>query len=887
MNHELNAVLWADGSFHLEWNSIEDSIDKNRKILQEELYKHFLKGRESFFLLLGFCDKSTPLSISLEYWRDFASCFGKKLTQTPDLETLKEKADIPPDKKEIENIYNKAPLMTGAEYLSVGLLESFWKLLNNQFKREIKNHKGSVESYIKKYSADVHLIGRIYFHMVENKNGEMPFAFLATYSTRLNEKGKSKHLPLKYALTEYKNDKKKLLELLSTVHMAATKSDFISMLLENGELFHPIAWSSRDALTFLKETPIYEESGILCRIPDWWKSNASKVRLGISAGDAKPSRVGMDAILSFHPKLFIGDGEISALEARKLLDSSEGLAFIKNKWVAVDEDKLKQTLDAYDKAKKIMDEEGFSLKEALKMQLNPQEAIIGGLEDTEISNGQWLESVFEKLHNPELISSVSPENTFKAKLRPYQQKGLNWLSFLHSLQFGACLADDMGLGKTIQLLGFLNTEKLRKVKKASLLIMPASLLSNWAMEIEKFSPEMKVYFAHPGATINNRVESLEKESIDTFDVVITTYQMAQKYEWIKSYTWNYVILDEAQAIKNPGTKQARAIKRLLSINRIIMTGTPMENSLSDLWSLFDFLNPGLLGTLKEFSKFSKSLKDKPDGYSKLRKIISPYILRRLKTDKSVISDLPEKIEMKTYSSLSKKQVLLYGNLVNEIEELIESTNGIQRRGIILASIMKFKQLCNHPDQYLGNKSFDENESGKFIRLREICNTIFEKREKVLIFTQFKEMTEPLAEFLSQIFKREGLVLHGSTPIAKRKKIIEKFQSPEYIPFLVLSLKAGGVGLNLTQANHVVHFDRWWNPAVENQATDRAFRIGQKKNVIVHKFLSKGTIEEKIDLMLEDKSKLSKDIIQGSNESWITEMDNKKIMDLFSLSFKKV
>jgi non-specific serine/threonine protein kinase len=292
----------------------------------------------------------------------------------------------------------------------------------------------------------------------------------------------------------------------------------------------------------------------------------------------------------------------------------------------------------------------------------------------------------------------------------------------------------------------------------------------------------------------------------------------------------------------------------------------------------------LLGSTKEFSDFSKGLKDNPAGYAKLRKITSPYILRRLKTDKTIISDLPDKVEMKTYSDLSKKQVVLYSDLVKEIKTILDSENqGIRRKGLILASLMKFKQICNHPDQYLGRNEYSEEDSGKFSRLREICETIYEKRERVLVFTQFKEITEPLKEYLGNIFNHEGLVFHGSTPVKKRREIVEKFQSHEYVPFIVLSIKAGGFGLNLTAANHVIHFDRWWNPAVENQATDRVFRIGQKKNVLVHKFITKGTLEEKIDAMLQEKESLSKEIIQSSNEAWITEMSNDKLINLFTLS----
>ncbi|MCK5763573.1 MAG: DEAD/DEAH box helicase, partial [Clostridiales bacterium] len=341
--------------------------------------------------------------------------------------------------------------------------------------------------------------------------------------------------------------------------------------------------------------------------------------------------------------------------------------------------------------------------------------------------------------------------------------------------------------------------------------------------------------------------------------------------------------DEAQAIKNPRTKRTRSAKKIKSNYKVAMTGTPIENRLSDLWSLFDFLNKGLLGTTKEFSDFTKNLEEHQIEYSKLKHVVSPFILRRLKTDKKIISDLPDKIEMKTYSNLSKKQTLLYNELVKDLKIKFESSErGIKRKRLVLSAILKFKQICNHPDQYLGQLSYSEKESGKFERLREICEVIYRKRERVIIFTQYREITEPLKVFLESVFKHKGLVLHGGTPIKKRKEIVEKFQGHEYVPFMVLSIKAGGVGLNLTSANHVIHFDRWWNPSVENQATDRAFRIGQMKNVIVHKFIMKGTIEEKIDLMIEDKIKLSEEIISNNQINLISEMDNDQLIDLFTL-----
>lgn len=886
--HELNIIVMPNGSLLPEWTDTKKPANKSSRLLQEEIYRHFGNGTDLWLLFLGFCDQQVPLSPSLNFWRNFTGLFVKKLTRMPDLEILRHTVQVPLKKTELRQHLNCAPLMAGSEYLNEKLLKNVWARLLKLFIQSIKSYNGTVADFIKTYSPNLHLVGRVFFHLVENKSSQCPFAFMATYSTRLSSTGKSKHLPLKHAIQEFGNNSQKLLELLATVHLAANKSDLIANLIETGELFHPLAWTSSEAFLFLKEIPLYEESGILCRIPNWWKGNTSSIRINFSVGNSEPSFVNMNTILNFDASLYLGNTPISEKDAQKLLNESEGLAFIKNKWVAVDNDKLKQTLEAYAKARKQADTDGISLRDAIRLQLAP-EKFIGGNQakvESSISNGEWLKSVMGKLQNPNRIASVKPDKKLQAKLRDYQQTGLNWLYFLHSLQFGACMADDMGLGKTVQILAFLqilktNLQKSKKPGPANLLIIPASLISNWENEINRFTPELNFFIAHPSANLKKN-EVPEKKEIDAFDLVITTYALAKKYEWLQTYSWNYIILDEAQAIKNPGTKQANAIKGLTSRNRIIMTGTPIENRLSDLWSLFDFLNPGLLGTIREFKKFTKDLNQNASGYSKLRNVISPYILRRLKTDKTVISDLPEKIEMKTYAPLSKKQTLLYKNLVKDIKNTIIETEGIQRKGLILSALMKFKQLCNHPDQYLGTGDFKEKESGKFLRLREICETISEKREKLLVFTQFKEMTEPLHDFLETIFQRHGLILHGSIMVSKRKKLIAQFQSQNYVPFMVLSLKAGGVGLNLTEANHVIHFDRWWNPAVENQATDRAFRIGQKKNVIVHKFLTKGTVEEKIDLMLEKKSKLSEDIIASTSNAWITEMNNDELIDLLQL-----
>lgn len=702
---------------------------------------------------------------------------------------------------------------------------------------------------------------------------------MATYSTKPVKSKKAVHTPLKNALEEFEGDEKKLLSLISTVIKAAEKSSFISELLESGELFSPLKLTAEEAYTMLREIAAYEEAGIMCRVPDWWRKSSNSLRLSVKVGEKEPAKVGLEAIMDFSPALSIGDEAISEEELRAFLNMAEGLVQFKGKWVEINKRKLEAALEAFEKVKDVSDKEGLSLGEAMRLELNMNKLLDIPTDeiDVSISNGQWLRTIKDSLVHPETIQEVSVEPSFHATLRAYQENGYQWLSRMAHLGFGACLADDMGLGKTVQMIAFLEHQRVHKGGQA-LLILPASLIGNWQKEIEKFAPEMPYQILHKSDLKNSEAIQI-REGVFLY---ITTYGMAARLEELKNRKWDCLILDEAQAIKNPGTKQTKAVKAIPAKIRIALTGTPIENRLSDLWSLFDFLNQGLLGTTKEFTAFTKGLADNTLGYAKLRKMIQPFMLRRLKTDKSIIADLPDKLEMNDYTTLSKKQIVLYKQLIAQISEKLEKAEGIDRKGLVLASIMKFKQICNHPDQYLSREEYKPEHSGKFELLREICETIYEKRERVIVFTQFREMTEPISDFLSGIFSKEGFVLHGGTPVKRRSEMVEQFNGEHYVPYMVLSLKAGGVGLNLTGANHVIHFDRWWNPAVENQATDRAFRIGQKKNVMVHKFVTKGTIEEKIDAIIEEKQKLSGDILSAVGEQWITEYDNETLMKIFAL-----
>jgi non-specific serine/threonine protein kinase len=367
------------------------------------------------------------------------------------------------------------------------------------------------------------------------------------------------------------------------------------------------------------------------------------------------------------------------------------------------------------------------------------------------------------------------------------------------------------------------------------------------------------------------------------DVVITSYGSLLRLPWLTETRWRLAVLDEAQAIKNPSAKQTRAVKQLKADSRFALTGTPVENRLGDLWSIFDFINPGLLGSPKQFTQYTKRLaKRTHNPYGPLRELVRPYILRRLKTDKSVIADLPDKTEVKAFCQLSHKQAALYKQAVEALAEKLQTAEGIGRKGLVLAFLMRFKQICNHPSQWLGDGAWSEADSGKWARLRDIAEVIAAKQEKALVFTQFREVTAPLASFLGSIFGRPGLVLHGETAVKDRKELVRRFQEDESVGFFVLSLKAGGMGLNLTAASHVVHFDRWWNPAVENQATDRAFRIGQKKNVLVHKFVCQGTVEEKIDQMIESKRQIAQDMLEGGAGMLLTEMKDDELLKMVAL-----
>lgn len=824
---------------------------------------------------MGFAQRPAEMSASELFLYEVAQAFLRCLTGLAELELTREHTKVTADEDVVEKLLSSVPYAIGAEYIDREWIANIFSHLEQVFQKEIHEYAGSVALYLTEQNQKLHVPERIFLHLVENKDGEEPFVFMATYAS-MDQEHVVRHMPLKYALTEYRSDRSKLLELLSCLNRAAEVSDLVAELVESGEMFHVLQFTSEEAYQFLCDVEKIEQTGILCRIPNWWRKKAMECSVAIRLGEEKPSMVGFDALISMQPQLSVDGVTLTQEDVEQLLAQTEGLAFLKGKWVEVNHKKLREPLASMQE----MDGD-LTLRDALQLEMGSKKisADVGCL----VTNGAWLSQMLRNLRKPAQITSAVVPKTLHATLRPYQKDGYTWLSYMSRLGFGACLADDMGLGKTIQVLTYL--ERMRKKGKhaKALLVVPASLIGNWEKEAQKFVPEMTLQVLHG----KNSAQLAQDFQADGAFLTITTYGMVSRISKLQETEWNCVILDEAQAIKNPGTKQTREIKKLRSQMRIAMTGTPIENDLTNLWSLFDFINHGLLGTSKEFHEFAKNLEEHPEGYAKLKSMITPFMLRRVKTDKSVITDLPEKVELTDYTQLTKKQTVLYRKAVSDMEQKVwqmeaEGITDFEKRGVVLSTIVKLKQICNHPDQYLGQTGFAPKDSGKFQLLKEICETIYEKRERVLVFTQFKEIADDLAAYLETIFHAKGYVLHGGTPVAKRTQIVEDFQGEAYVPFIVLSVKAGGTGLNLTKANHVIHFDRWWNPAVENQATDRAFRIGQKKDVMVHKFVSQGTIEEKIDAMLASKRELAENVIGSGSEKWITELSNEELFSLLRL-----
>ncbi len=850
--------------------------------------------RLGFFLLAAETDTG-HYSPSMRFWREIAADYLTKVCHIPGSES--EVSVQPPAGSTLMRWVLDAPPMTGVEYLSAKLLLKVFTALD-QWGLETIRADGGLDSFLKKRAPDWNRVGRVTFHLAENKKQpSRPFAFMASFSTGIGAGGKVKHLPLGKALELYAGNSNKpaLIKLLSPVNEAAKQLDWVQKLVDSGQIYRPLAWSPEQAYQLLCSTSALKDSGLSVKLPDWWKKRP-KPQVQATIGQQKGVSMGVESLLDFSVEVALGDTVLSREELAEILSSQGGLIQLKGQWVEVDQERLQQAIDHWNSLKEKTKNGGVSFVEGMRLlagastDLKHEDQSEEDRSWVRVEAGTAMQEVLDRLHEPDRLEGLQTNQELRATLRPYQLEGVSWLDFLAELGLGACLADDMGLGKTLQVLALLAGRRQKGTETPALLILPASLLGNWKSEAERFTPGLRLLMLHPSETDKRTLTAIGKhpqEFLGTYDLVVSTYSMIHRLDWLADQRWSLVILDEAQAVKNHGTRQSRAVKKLSAQARIALTGTPIENRLSDLWSLFDFLNPGLLGSAKVFQDFVKKMEGRTQNpFGPLRRLVSPYILRRLKTDSTIIADLPDKTETVRYCSLTKTQIRYYQQVVKAMKQGLQTEDGMTRRGLVLQTLMRLKQICNHPSQFTGDDGYESEQSGKFNRIREICQELADRQEKALIFTQFKEIIPALEEHLSRVFGHSGLVLHGSTGVKKRKGLVEQFQDDEGPPFFILSLKAGGTGLNLTAASHVIHFDRWWNPAVENQATDRAFRIGQKKNVLVHKFVTTGTIEERIDRLITEKQELAESLLAGSGEIKLTELPDEELLELVRLDVSR-
>jgi SNF2 family DNA or RNA helicase len=689
---------------------------------------------------------------------------------------------------------------------------------------------------------------------------------------------------------------KKALELLSRGSMKP--QEFAAQALgQVGKLFTPIETSLRrtapdgcllssgEAFQFLERdaSPLIE-AGFTVRFPSWWTAKGYRKLFGLKASVGKGSKklaakgqLSLNDLLNVDWQLMLEDVPISLKELERLAALKDTMVRVRGRWIAFSQEELKKALNFLKKAPK-----SATIHEVLKTSLGLDGDFLPG--NVEFTGEPMFAQMLSTLAGTDAnrIPLLPVPQGLTAELRPYQSRGFSWLTFLSRWGLGACLADDMGLGKTLQTLTLLQNRLNEGETRPALLIAPTSVLENWRREAERFLPELKVLVHH--GMKRAKSEDFMTEARQSNLVATSFALLVRDHAALSRVEWSGVILDEAQNVKNHDSKQAKAARQLSSEYRVALTGTPVENHVGDLWSLMEFLNPGLLGTQSVFKRrFFDPIQKKrdPEAAAHLKNVTGPFVLRRLKTDKTIIDDLPEKIVTKTFCKLKKEQATLYAAVTKETERLLEESVGIQRKGLVLATLTRLKQICNHPAQYLGEMGPVKNRSGKLERLEELAEEALDVGDRMLIFTQYSEMGEILKQHLQDTLGEETLFLHGGVPKARRDAMVSRFQEENGPRLFVLSLKAGGTGLNLTQANHVVLFDRWWNPAVEQQAVDRAFRIGQKKNVQVHAFVCQGTLEERIDAMIESKREIAGMTVR-SGEGWLTELSSTELKDLFEL-----
>ncbi len=753
----------------------------------------------------------------------------------------------------------------------------------------------SPEEWLSRLGEGWRQLGTLCFHLAENA-GEgaesAPFAFLATFIHAVGQEGKPRHAPLGLAPRLLADDRAAFLSLLRPLKQAAEQSPFLAELINSQAIYRPGAWSARQAYEFLAATPVLEACGIETRMVNLWKTLPPRVELEVKldvagGSDSKPDKapsLNIHSLLRFVPQVALGGIPLSEEELRELMAGDDGLVRFRGEWVRLDQEHLQKLMNSWRQAAR-MAAGGIPLMVGLRYLLGKRRSVLPNLpapeEGMSLAASEQLTTALANLR----LGSQEPDlpPALARTLRSYQHEGVRFLLSVTEAGFGACLADDMGLGKTLQLIAWLTHLQRQGALEAgaALIIAPASLLSNWQEELARFAPQLKSIILHPYALSAAEVELMNaapERLLARAHVALTTYGMATRSALLARCELPALVLDEAQAIKNASSQRTQAILKLglQSPRRVALTGTPVENGLGELRSLFEFLNPGLLGTEKDFSAFVRGM---GSDYTPLRRLVRPFLLRRLKSDPSLLPELPSKTEQPAWCLMTPEQTRLYAREVENLQSVIHEPDPQARLALVLPILGRFKQICNHPAQYTGEQFYDPALSGKMNRLGHLASEIAKAGDCCLVFTQYRTLIEPLHDFLMGIFGAPGFTLHGGTPLAERQQRVAAFQHAGGPRFFVLSLKAAGTGLTLTRARHVIHFDRWWNPAVENQASDRAYRIGQTQPVLIHPLISRGTIEENIHHMLRRKTAMADSLLSGGLEKMLLHLEPEELLAL--------
>lgn len=785
------------------------------------------------------------------------------------------------------------PLYGGS--VSAGMLTEWLTSLEGALEDVSARESCTPEEWLNRLGEGWQQLGRLCFHLAENAGEsapQAPFAFLATFVHKVGQDGKPRHAPLGMAVRLLAGDRAALLALLRPLRQAAEQSPFLEQLINSRAVYKPCGWSARQARLFLETLPLLEEAGIETRMVNLWKTLPPRaeleVRFEATEDGAKPDRapsVHIDSLLRFIPQVALGDHRLTEEELQELLAGEDGLVRFRGEWVRLDKEKLRRLLESWRQAAR-MAAGGIPLLAGLRYLLGrrSQEALpqLPPVTDgVRLTPGSRLTLALSRLHFGQEEPDLPP--SLQETLRGYQRDGVRFLLNVTACGFGACLADDMGLGKTLQVICWLaHLQRRGELEQgAALILTPASLLTNWQEELARFAPSLRVQVLHPYALDRRQTALLQQEPerlLRQAHVVLTTYGMATRHERLARVVYPALVLDEAQAIKNRDSLRTRAVARLRSPRRVALTGTPVENSLAELHSLFDFLNPGLLGTEKEFNALVREM---GNDYTPLRRLVRPFLLRRLKSDPALLPELPPCTEQAAFCFLTPEQTRLYAREVENLRAVMAEPEPKTRLALMLPILGRFKQICNHPAQYLGESYYEPALSGKMMRLSHLCRQIAAAGEACLLFTQYRSIIPPLHDLLEDIFGQPGLMLHGGTPIAERQRLVAAFQTPGGPPFFILSLKAAGTGLNLTRARHVIHFDRWWNPAVERQASDRAYRMGQTQPVVIHPLICRGTLEENIHQMLRRKSAMAEALLSGGLEKLLLHLSPQELLSLVS------